>query len=97
VRPSEWEPPAEVRHEWPRQTGRTTRQLLGVLALAEAGERVAYVGNKEALATYRRMLDEMADAAGIDVRLVRFVEYWPERPNERVIFDHHQAPCQGGG
>jgi hypothetical protein len=91
VPPSEYEPPEAVRHVFPRHSGRTTRQLLGVLLLAEAGEPVAYVGTRVALRVYERMLSDMAAASGVDVSRVRFVEdRWRERPGERVVYDHHQ-------
>jgi hypothetical protein len=92
VPPSEYEPPELARAHHPRQSGRTTRQLLGVLLLAEAGEAVAYVGTKVALRVYERMLRDMAAVAGVDVGRVRFVEErWRERPGERVVYDHHQG------
>lgn len=95
VPPSEYEPPEAVRHAYPRCSGRTTRQLLGVLLLAEAGEDVAYVGTKAALWTYERMLHKMSAASGVDVSRVRFVDCrWRERPGERVVYDHHQRRAE---
>lgn len=79
-----------------RRAGTTTTQMLQALVAVEEGETVLFACDGGALTVYRRMLDEMASAAGVDPTKIQVID---SRVAERcsrgsgaaLVFDHYQA------